>query len=148
MGDFMSEEIEFLNYIYQNAQMGKESIGHILKRDNIGKIKETLEEQKADYVKICNSARGMIERRKKKAKDIGVISQMMTYMSVNANLNEDMSDSHIAEMLMKGSGIGIKEITKKIAEYKKVSKPVINIANRLLYLEEQNIDNLKKFVQK
>lgn len=143
----MSEEIEFLNYIYQNAQMGKESIGHILKRKDIGEIRDILEEQKNDYIKICNSARGMIERRKKKAKDISVISQMMTYMSVKANLNEDASDSHIAEMLIKGSGIGIKEITSKIAEYKKISKPIINIANRLLYLEERNIDNLKRFVQ-
>ena len=143
----MSEEIEFLNYIYQNAQMGKESIGHILKNNDIGSIRDVLKEQREDYIKICNSAKSMIERRKKKAKDISVISQIMTYMSVKSNLSEDTSDSHIAEMLIKGSGMGIEQITKKIAEYKKVSKPVINIANRLLYLEERNIDNLKKFVQ-
>lgn len=143
----MDEEIEFLNYIYQNAQMGRESIGHILKKQNLGEIKECLLEQRDDYTKICRSAKAMIERRKKKAKDISVISQIMSYMSVKSNLNADSTDSHIAEMLIKGSGIGIKEISKKIADYKKVSKPVTNVANRLLYLEERNIENLKKFVQ-
>lgn len=144
----MSEEIEFLNYIYQNAQIGKETVGHILKRGKIGQIREILEDQRIDYKKICNCARGMIERRKRKVKDISVIAQMATYMSVNFNLEEEASNEDIANLLINSSKIVISELRKKIKDNSNMSKYIINLANRLLYLEERNIDNLSKYVQK
>ena len=63
----MSEEIEFLDYIYQNAKMGQESIGRLLKtRNKKDEIEDVAKEQLNDYKKIANSAKAMIERRKKK----------------------------------------------------------------------------------
>ena len=139
----MNEEIEFLDYIYQNAKMGQESIGRLLKtRNKKDEVEGVAKEQLNDYRKIANSAKAMIERRKKKAKELDVISKVATYMSVKMNLAKDDGPN----MLIKGSNMGITQIKKHLEEYKLKNKNVINLANRLLTIEEKNIENLKKFI--
>ena len=143
----MSEEIEFLDYIYQNAKMGKESIGRLLKtRNKKDEIEDVAKEQLNDYKKIANSAKAMIERRKKKVKELDVISKVATYMSVKMNLAKDDGPKEVANMLIKGSNMGITQIKKHLEEYKLKNKNVINLTNRLLTIEEKNIENLKKFI--
>lgn len=143
----MNEEIEFLDYIYQNAKMGQESIGRLLKtRNKKDEIESVAREQLNDYRKISNSAKGMIERRKKKVKELDVLSKVATYMSVKMNLAKDDSPRETATMLIKGSNMGITQIKKHLEEYNLKNKNVINLANRLLAIEERNIENLKKFI--
>lgn len=143
----MSEEIEFLDYIYQNAKMGQESIGRLLKtRNKKDEIEDVAKEQLNDYKKIANSAKAMIERRKKKVKELDVISKVATYMSVKMNLAKDDGPKEVANMLIKGSNMGITQIKKHLEEYKLKNKNVINLANRLLTIEEKNIENLKKLL--
>ena len=83
-------------------------------------------EQLNDYKKIANSAKAMIERRKKKVKELDVISKVATYMSVKMNLAKDDGPKEVANMLIKGSNMGITQIKKHLEEYKLKNKNVIN----------------------
>ncbi|MDD3304147.1 MAG: hypothetical protein PHP54_04440 [Clostridia bacterium] len=142
----MKEEIEFLDFIYQNAKMGQESIGRLLKtRNKNDEIEVVAREQLNDYRRISNSAKGMIERRKKKAKELDIISKVATNMSIKFNLAKDDSQKEVADMLIKGSTMGITQIKKHLDDYKLKNKNVINLANRLLSIEEKNLENLVKF---
>ena len=143
----MKEEIEFLEYIYQTAKMGQESIGRLLKtRKKNDEIELTIKEQLNDYRKIANSAKAMIERRKKKVKELGLMAKIGTYMNVKMNLLKDDSPKEVASMMIEGSKMGIEQIKKHLKEYNIVNKYVENIANRLLQIEERNIINLKKYL--
>ncbi len=142
----MKEEIEFLEYVYQNAKMGQESIVRMLKTRNKGdEIELVLKEQLADYRKIVNSASAMLERRKKKAKDINIMAKIGTYMNVKFNMLNDDSTQKVANMFIEGSKMGIEQIEKNLAEYNITNKNVINIGKRLLEIEKRNISNLHKY---
>ena len=141
----MNEEVEFLEYIYQNAKMGIESIGRLIKsRNKDDKLDEIFKEQLNDYNKIANSARGMLKRRNRKTKEIGVMSKIATYMTIKMNLSKENPDKEAIDMVMKGSRMGIDQINKHLQEYKIKSKSVMNIANRLISIEQNNLLKLSK----
>ena len=48
----MKENVEFLNYIYQNAQMGAIGINDIINAIDDENLSKKIEEQLADYEKI------------------------------------------------------------------------------------------------
>ena len=141
----MNEEIEFLEYIYQNAKMGIESIGRLIKsRNKDDKLDKIFKEQLHDYNKIANSARGMLKRRNKETKEIGVMSKIATYMTIKMNLSKENPDKEAVDMVMKGSRMGIDQINKHLQEYRIKSKTVMNIANRLISIEQNNLQKLSK----
>lgn len=143
----MNDEIEFLEYVYQNAQMGRETVLRIIKTRNIkDEFEEVLRDEYNDYKKISNSAKGMIERRKKEAKEIGILTKMASYMSIKINLAKSDNISDIAKMLIQGSTMGTIDITEKLNDYKLKSKTVINLGNRLKKIEEGHIEKLKKYL--
>ena len=55
--------------------------------------------------------------------------------------------SHISEMLIQGSTMGIIDITKKIKEYPNADKEILELANKLLKLEQNNVEECKKYLQ-
>lgn len=145
----MNEEVEFLEYIYQNAKMGIESIGRLIKsRNKDDKLDQIFKEQLHDYTKIANSARGMLKRRNKETKEIGVMSKIATYMTIKMNLSKENPDKEAVDMVIKGSQMGIEQITKHLKDYRIKSKTVINLANRLISIEEKNLTKLVNEIKK
>ena len=65
---------------------------------------------------------------------------------INFNTITNKTPSHIAEMLIQGSTMGIVDVTKRIKEYKTADKDISSLADRLLKFEQQNVDEMKKFL--
>lgn len=142
----MKEEIEFLEYIYQNAKMGQDSIINMLKtRNKNDEIELVLKEQLKDYRKVVNSSSAMLERRMKKAKDINVMAKIGTYMNIKLNMLSDDSPQKVADMFIEGSKMGIEQIEKNLQEYNISNKYVKNLGEKLLEIEKKNISNLHKY---
>ena len=142
----MKEEIEFLEYIYQNSKMGQDSIINMLKtRNKNDEIELVLKEQLKDYRKVVNSASDMLERRMKKVKDINVMAKIGTYMNIKLNMLEDDSPQKVADMFIEGSKMGIEQIEKNLQEYNISNKYVKNLGEKLLEIEKKNISNLHKY---
>ena len=59
----------------------------------------------------------------------------------------NQSASHIAEMMIKGSTMGTVQMTKRIHDLKdKGDQEAVELAERLLKTEENNIQQLKSFL--
>lgn len=141
----MNEEIEFLEYIYQNTKMGIESIAQLIKsRKKEDELDKILKEQLHDYQNIMIAARNMLKRRRKEPKDISLMSKIATYMSIKINLAKENPDIEAINMMIKGSSMGIEQIKRHLEEYRIKSKTVINLANRLINIEENNLKKLTK----
>lgn len=141
----MNDDIEFLEYIYQNTKMEIESIARILKiRKKNDILNSILKEQLYEYNKIANSAMNMLKRRNREIKDIGIMSKIATYMSIKINSKKDNPQKDIIEMLIKEKTIQVDQIKKHMEEYRIKCKTVINLANRLIHLEENHVNILKK----
>ena len=67
-------------------------------------------------------------------------------MSVGINTMISNTPSHIADMLIKGSTMGVTEMTKSLNSYKDADPDIQALADRFIKLEQDNIDRLMKFL--
>lgn len=145
-GDYMKDNIEFLNYIYQNARMGIIGIENIEEKITDIELKKIIKEQLNDYEKICEEVIQIFVKYNKKEKDINAMAKINTYLSSNLNLIRKDPNQEIAKLMIKGSNTGIIQITEKINKYKEADENIIKIAKKLLKIEERNLEQLKPYL--
>ena len=142
----MSEEVEFLNYIYKNAEMGIIGILDVITKSSNEKFTKLLKSQKEDYEEICKEAKDILKKYGKSNEEIGVMAKMSTKMMAEMSLMKEESDQVIAKMMMEGSNKGVIEITEKINAYNNIDAEIVVLANKLKSTLEKNIDELKKYL--
>ena len=80
-------------------------------------------------------------------KGIPGMEKITSYLMINMKTLIDKSSSHIADMLIKGSSMGIVEATKQLHKYEgDVEKDIISLMKELQKMEEHNVEELKKYL--
>ena len=142
----MSEEVEYLNYIYKNAEMGVIGINDIITKVKNEKFEKLLTKEKEEYQEICKEVCDVLKKYGKQNEEIGTMAKMSTKMMTEMSLMKDNSDQTIAKMMIEGSNKGIIEITEKINAYNNIDAEIVVLANKLKATLEKNIDELKKYL--
>lgn len=142
----MSEDVELLNYIYQNAKMGIVGIDNIKSSIKDKQFYKLIKEQENDYYEICTKAIKYLSLYNCEKKNVNMLAKTMTFIDAKKKLMKDNSVSHIAKMMMEGNNMGIIAITEKLNNYQDVSKNVTKLAKELLRMEKANLENLKKYL--
>ena len=142
----MNADVEFLNYVYQNSQMGIDTLEQLLEITEDEKLQTCLEKQIEGYRKFHNEARDILNRSGYDEKGLGTFEKIRTYLMVNLQTMADDSTSHIAKMLIQGSTMGVTSLTRQIRDYDGEDTEVLDFAKKQLKREEKNIDELKKFL--
>ena len=127
--------------------MGQDTIKQLVGISKDEEYKKMLQSQLEEYKMIYDTTDKKIKELNKQAKDINVFSKASTYFMVNLNTLVNKTPSHISEMLIQGSTMGIIDITKKIKEYPNADKEILDLANKLLKLEQNNVEECKKYLQ-
>ena len=127
--------------------MGAESLGEILPMVEAGKFKEGLRVQQEEYQQIHEEAGRKLNDAGYDEKGINAMQKMMTYLMIDMKLMVDSSPSHVAQMLIQGSNMGIIDAQKRIHEYESVAdKDVVKLMKRLQEFEEKNVERLKAYL--
>ena len=142
----MDGNVELLNYIHQNAEMGEDTIEQLLGIARNDEFKNMLRSQLDEYKMIDDMANDKLKELGKSPKDIGAITKARTYMAINLKTMTNKSPSNISQMMIQGSTMGIIDITKKMKEYSDADKEVMDLAQRLLAFEQRNVDECKKYL--
>lgn len=142
----MNGNAELLNFVYQNAQMGVNTMKQILDRVEDGPFKEQLRKQLTVYEDFQQEARKMLNENGFDEKGIGAFDRLKTYLMINMQTMMDAGEDHIAKMLITGSNMGIVEATQNIKRYENAEKDIIKLMERLLHMEEKNVEELKKYL--
>lgn len=146
-GNFiMNGNAELLNFVYQNAQMGVNTMKQILDRVEEGCLKEHLRKQLTEYEDFQQEARKKLNENGFDEKGIGAFDRLKTYLMINMQTMMDAGEEHIAKMLITGSNMGIVEATQNIKRYQNAEKEIIKLMERLLHMEEKNVEELKKYL--
>ena len=141
----MSADAEMLNFIYQNSQMGVETLNQLIPMIDNEAFKKRIEAQLKEYEQIHEEAKKLLNRHGYDEKGIGALEKIMAYLMIDMKTLMDKSSSHIAEMLIQGSNMGIIDAVKRINQYEKeAEKEVTALMKRLLKFEENNVQRLKE----
>lgn len=142
----MKENVELLQFIYQNAKMGLVGIDNI---KDIIKDKEFLsliKEQENDYFEIANTATNLLTSMRQEREELSNIAKVMTFIDARISTMNDSSNTNIAKMMITGNNKGIIEIQEKINNYQGKNNKVLKLAKKLLEIEKRNIEKLKKYL--
>jgi len=142
----MNGNAEMLNFIYQNAEMGVETLNKLKAVTDDPEFERYLDAQYTEYKEINDMARSMLNKNGYDEKGINGMQRLRTYLMLNLQTLMDKSTSHIAEMIMVGSTMGIIDGVKNLKKYDDAEPQVLQLMERLLGFEENNFQKIKKFL--
>ncbi len=143
----MDSNSELLTYIHQNSEMGKDTLRQLMGMTNDPGFNLLLRSQFSEYNAVGSISERKLKEHHKEARDIGPLTKASAYLSINLNTLTNKKPSHISEMIIQGSTMGVIDITRKINEYQMTAdKDVIDLASNLLNIEEKNIEECKKYL--
>ena len=145
----MNENLELLEYIYQNSEMGVFTLTKLLQQLNgkENKIKKVVEEELKGYEVYLKDSKKLIKKSKVDAKANGIMQKMGASMGIKKEVKVDNSDAAMAHMLVEGITMGVVDMKTKIKNYKdSVDKDVLRLAERFLKFQEDEIEILNAYL--
>lgn len=143
----MNANAELLNFVYQNSQMGVDTLQQLIEISEDMDFKAYLEEQLSGYEGFHKRARQMLNQNGFDEDGLNAFEKIRTYLMINWQTMHNKSASKIAEMLIVGSTMGIIDSVKKIHRYQNdAEKDILKLMEELQDFENKNIEKLKGYL--
>ena len=139
-------DIEMLNCILQNAEMGCQGIAGVRRRIKHKAVDSVLCTQLVRYGKIYSAANSMLKSRGVEARRISPVAKTLTGLAAQRDLRRDASSSHIAEMMIKGSTMGVNKMVRHLRNYDRANPNITLLAKKMIDTEEEHIRELRAFI--
>ncbi|MBP3766068.1 MAG: hypothetical protein J6G98_02685 [Bacilli bacterium] len=145
----MDENLEMLEYIVKNSEMGVYSSNKLIKMlsDKENKIRKVVEGILKGYENYYKESKKLIKKYTDDIKENGTMAKMNASMMMKMDVMKDNSDANIAHILTQGLTMGVVDITSKIDRFKgDADKKIINMAKDYLKFQQESIDFLKDYL--
>ena len=142
----MNGNAELLNFIYQNSQMGVGTIEHLIGINEDEEFKKLLTSQLNGYREIRTDVKSLLNKNGYDEKGISALEKVRTYLMINMQTLTNKTPSHISEMLIIGSNMGVIDAIKNIKKYQGAEREIVDLMEKLLKFEDENIQQLKNFL--
>lgn len=102
------------------------------------------------YNEICTEAEELLRREDPNA-DFAKLGQSylekkMVDSMLYMNTLRDTTCSHLSDMLLKGSSMGVTDIAKQIKKHPAASAEAVRLAEKLMKVEQDGIEEMKKYL--
>lgn len=145
----MNENVELLELIYKNAEMGSFTLTKLIDelKNKENKIKKAVEDEIKGYEKYIKESKKLIDKGKYELKQNSLMSKMGASIGIKKETKTDNSDAAVAHMIIEGLTMGVVDISTKINNYKETAdKKVISLAEDFLKFQQNEIERLKEFL--
>ena len=137
--------LEFIGEVYRGASIALKSISDVMPEIENECLRNEIHDQYQGYENFISDLTSYMHEKGYEIKDIGVMKKAMMWSAIKMNTAFDSTHSHIAEIMIKGTVMGITELTKIINETECLTdEKAMEFAKRLLALEEEYEERLKK----
>lgn len=142
----MISENELLEHIYQTAQMGGVGIRAVLRRTDEPRLATALNDQMAEYQRLRQSAAKQLHARGQTPRGVGMGAVLAANGMSAMKTLADHSATKIAELMIQGSTMGVTKSIRTIRDCDVQDGRVQALADRLLRMEQANIETMKGFL--
>ena len=159
-----NNEYKLLQEIYRGAKMGTESIQLLLPKVDNARFRSDLQTQNRQYQTTASNAEQQMKSLGQCPREPSGKERAMLWMAVQANTLCNRETSHLAEMMIQGSNMGILSLTKVLNSFGSpeanpaqsqqdnqqappAQNQAIDLARTTIQAEEDNIDRLKIYLQ-
>ncbi len=140
-------EQSFLSEIYKNTKMGADSIINLLPHVKNDALRSTMTMQLDGYEKYAARAARELEAHKAPAKEENLMTRLSARAGIAMQTMMDSTTSHIAQMMIEGSNMGITDMTKLLNNFEtKGDSEAMRLATEVVRFEEHNLELLKRYL--
>jgi hypothetical protein len=155
-----NNEYLLLQEIYKGAAMGTLAIGQILPLVQNVRFRSDLQTQLQQYADRQQQADQQLKELSRCPKELTGAQTSMLKMAIKAKTLCNQETSHLAQLMIEGSNMGILSLTKVLnscGDYEpdpadrsedalKGASPAATLARQVIRMEEENIDRLKVYL--
>ncbi len=142
----MDQNAKLTKVMCETARMGAEAVSMLLGKTDDEGMRETMLSQKAMYEKFDREGEKMLKAAGQHVKKQGPLARAGTWMGIQMDTMMDSTPSHLADMLIQGSTMGVIEITRAKSENPEADGEAVRLADAYLKEENDNIEKLKKYL--
>ncbi len=141
-----SEEV--LAELYRNSQLALQSISDILPEVEDGEVREELLRQHEEYEKFGGRAAQIAKDKDIEIKPPNPMKKAMMWSSIKMSTLTDNSRSHIADMMVQGTVMGITAIRSSLTELpdETCDEEIQALAREFLEAEERFEEKWKSYL--
>ena len=140
-----SEEI--LAEIYRNCHLALESISDILPAIEDEELKAEILHQHEEYERISGKAACLARDKGLEVKEPSAVKKAMMWSSIKMSTLMDNTRSHIAEMMVQGTVMGITSLKTSLGELpENDDEEITALLKELISVEEEFEKKLKEFL--
>ena len=136
--DNKKQSEEILAEIYRNAQLALQSIHDILPQVDDEKVKNELLAQHEEYENFSTRACKIARDRDIQLKEPNVFKKAMMWGSIKMSSLSDNSRSHIADMMLQGTVMGISALRTTASDYVAEDEDeILSLLREMITAEEE-----------
>jgi hypothetical protein len=139
-------DFEVLNEVYKGAKMGMDAITYMTDKITNDEFSKEIKRQYNDYEEIARKVMDTVNKNSGKLDDVPTKDKLMGWTSVKMNTMMDDTTSHMAEMLIQGTVMGIVEGVKLSNKYPNLNVEAESLVDQFVKIGEDNIQVLKKYL--
>lgn len=154
-----TNEIALLQAVYKGGAMGTESIAQLMPKVQNPSFRSDLKTQLQEYQKVMDKAEQQLSELGVCPVEQTPMEKMMLTMTLHAQTMCNQETSHLAEMMIQGSNMGIINLTKILNCYQSpgqehahqeqqsdVHQKAHDLAMNMMQAEKDNINRLKTYL--
>lgn len=140
------DTIKLLRECDAGIQMGISSIEEVLEYVHDKKLYQCLSDCMKKHEKLKEEIQKILKEYQDEGKEPGMVAKGMSWVKTNVRLVLNESDATIADLITDGCNMGAKSLGKYLNEYPEAELKVKEIARKLIHLEEDLAEGLRKYL--
>lgn len=135
-----------LTSIYQNVQTALQSLDNIMPSVKCDALASEISKQESEYNILSEECEMIAKSEDIDIKDNNMFEKIRLWSSIKMSTMSDKSTTHIAEMLLLGTFMGVLTCIKDQSDHAGADEEILNLLSKLQKLEENNIESLKTYL--
>ena len=140
------DTIKLLRECDAGVKMGITSIEEVLPSVKSEDLEKILTKCKEKHETLSEEIQKELDRFHDEGKEPNPMAKGMSWLKTNMKMGMDSSDATAADLITDGCNMGIKSLHKYMNQYKNADSSSRDICKRLISIEEQLREELKKYL--
>jgi len=139
---------ELLAEIYRNVTMGSENLSTVVPMIKDGALLSNVTAQIEKYAEFTNRTGEQLKKHSEKPKEPTIMKKAMSRGGIAINTIFDSSDSHIAEMIERGTRTGVDQLERTMTDLRRrgCDDASIGLCSEVITFERREADRIKDYM--
>ena len=144
----VAEKAHFMSEIYKNTKMGADAIINLLPHVRDDGMRSAMTRQLDGYEKYAARAAKHLEEEGICPKEENWFARISARIGMAFNTMVDSTGSHIAQMMVEGSNMGVTDLTKLLNTFEPrgSATEAVRLAHEVLEFEQHNLEVMRRYL--